>query len=258
MWNDIRLLNALTIVMLVVAAFAAVASAAAWIVRRPWFDLHGIVVEPMPGQAIDHVKALQVRSVGLPQLKGNFFTLDLATARHAFEAVPWVRKATVAREWPDRLVVQVEEHVPIATWADGRGVNTHGELFAVNSAELDASGDLPDLAGPPGSEAMVAQRLRDFATWFAPLSLTPERVVLSGRYAWTVALSNNNGDKTVVELGRELDTNTLKERADRFVAYARQVHERWGGAIKEVDLRYPNGFAVRIAGVKFLPTKETK
>jgi len=40
----------------------------------------------------------------------QFFTADLDAVRAAFESVPWVRKAMVRREWPNKLIVTVEEH----------------------------------------------------------------------------------------------------------------------------------------------------
>jgi len=50
-------------------------------------------------------------------IKGNFFSINLQRARAAFESVPWVRRATVRRVWPDRLAVSLEEHRAAALWS---------------------------------------------------------------------------------------------------------------------------------------------
>jgi hypothetical protein len=51
-----------------------------------------------------------------PVLKGNFFTVDLKAAQHAFEQVPWVQEAQVRREYPNGLRVALKEHVAEAFW----------------------------------------------------------------------------------------------------------------------------------------------
>jgi len=257
MWNDARLMNGLSLAMLIVAAIGLFTSGASWAMRQPWFALQAIVVEPAHGMQLNHINVPQMRASALPRLRGTLFTLDLVEARRAFESVPWVRRAVVSRQFPDRLVVQIEEHVPLGVWSDGRGVNTHGELFAVNSAELESAGPLPDLAGPVGSEAAVVQRWRDFGTWFAPVGMHVQSVELSSRYAWRVTLANDGHDKLVVDLGREQDANTLEQRVSRFVAHVDAVKSQWGGMPKRADLRYPNGFAVQVAGVKFIQPKDS-
>ncbi|MFX6702108.1 FtsQ-type POTRA domain-containing protein, partial [Acinetobacter baumannii] len=87
----------------------------------------------------------------VPRIHGNFFTADLTAVRAAFEAVPWVRKAMVRREWPDRLVVKIEEHKALGTWGeDGKLLSQKGDVFTANLAEAEDDGDLLEFDGPPG------------------------------------------------------------------------------------------------------------
>jgi cell division protein FtsQ len=116
-----------------------------------------------------------LRANALPRLQGNFMTTPLGEVRAAFEAVPWVRQATVQRVWPRQLLVRLEEHKAIAYW-DGRGefgeppleralLNTHSEVFHANLGEVEDE-ELPQLAGPSGSEGQVLrmwQRLNELA-----------------------------------------------------------------------------------------------
>lgn len=251
MWSDVRLLNIATGLLVSSLLVIALTTAVQWAMRRSMFDLNAVTIVGADGTPLRHVNAVTVRAVAIPELKGNLFTIDLKAARRAFEAMPWVRRAVVARRWPNRLVVEIEEHVPFAVWGDGRGVNTHDELFAVNNAELDQYGDLPNLNGPLGTEARVAQRFRDLRQWFAPIGLAPATVDLSSRFAWSVQLEGN-GREVSVELGREQDDTTLEQRSRRFVAAWKPVLARVGRVPQAVDLRYPNGFAIRVADVKFL------
>ncbi len=61
----------------------------------------------------------------------NIFSIDLEKAKRKIEQHPWIRKATVQRVVPDRMVVEVEEQKAAAAVAlDGLYlVNTHGEVF---------------------------------------------------------------------------------------------------------------------------------
>jgi cell division protein FtsQ len=248
-WQDPRLMNATAIFSAVLALCSLLYAGAVAGMRSPAFDFRAIEVRSTTGQNLRHVNLPALRANALPGLKGGFFTLNLETAQKQFETVPWVRKAHIARHWPDRLLVIIEEHVPLASWVDGRGINTYGEWFAANSAELEQYGNLPELSGPAGTEPYVAQRFREFTEWFAPLDMKPHAVELSARYAWRITMSN----KVVVELGREQNDKVLKFRVDRLITHYDEIKTRWGAAPSYVDLRYPNGLAVKVSGVKFMP-----
>jgi len=187
-----------------------------------------------------------LRVLALQAQPGNFFTVDLDSARQAVEQMPWVRRASVRRVWPNALAVTLEEYKPLGTWGSAQLVSVDGELFTANQGELDQ--ELPAFDGPEGSAKEVVTRYRDFANWFAPLKAAPEEVTLSARYAWTVKLSNG----MQVELGKERTSETLHDRSQRLVAAWPAVTERWGNDIEYADLRYPNGFAIRAAGMRFL------
>lgn len=253
-WHNVRALNTTTWACGAVLLLVLLYQATRWAVASPRFDIQVIELRSA-GAPLKNIRSATVRANALPMLQGGFFTLDLNTAQRAFESVPWVRKARVARYWPNRLIVNLEEQVPVALWQDGRGINAYGEAFAVNPAELDQYNEptpLPQLSGPPGSEAQVAQRLRDFRSWLAPLELPIRNVELSNRYAWRVTLVNpavTNG--SVLEFGRETDAHLLQQRAQRLATHYSAVNLRWGAAPRYVDLRYPNGFAIQVAGVKF-------
>jgi cell division protein FtsQ len=248
MWHDIRMLNATTSALLGLLALGLLASGAWWFAQRPMFTLKVIRVEGVEERQLRHVNPSTIRSTALPRIKGNFFTANLESVRMAFEAVPWVRKATIRREWPNKLIVTVEEHEALGTWGeDGRLLSVKGDVFTANLAEAEEDGDLPEFAGPEGSEKEVVVRYHELQDWFKPVSLVPEAVRLSNRYAWSVKL--NNGMK--VELGREQTKTTLKDRVDRLIGIYPQLVTRLQDKIESVDMRYPNGLALKAQGLSF-------
>jgi cell division protein FtsQ len=242
MWNNVRQLNLAANALHALLALALLAAGGYWLVQRPNFALREIRIE---GDT-EHINVPTVRASVVGHLKGSFFTVDLDAARQMFEQMPWVRHASVRRVWPNALAVSLEEYKPLGTWGSDQLVSTDGELFTANQGELDQ--DLPAFDGPDGSAKEVVARYHDFQKWFAPLGLTPDEVTLSPRYAWTVKLSNG----TEVELGRERNADTLAERSHRLIAAWSAVTQRWGKDIEYADLRYPNGFSIRAAGMRFI------
>ncbi len=205
--------------------------------RLPIFHLNQVVV----ANPLDQVTEMQIEHAAKSSLAGNFFTVNLETVRNTFEKLPWVRHVAVRRLWPDGVEVAIEEHVAAARWRQSDGearlVDTHGEVFAA-STERD---DLPSLAGPADRAAQMLDRQRDFAKALAPLGRKPVTLLLTQREAWQVRLD----DGLVLELGRDQDQHPLTDRLNRFVATYQQVQGRVGSHIALIDMRYPNGFALR-------------
>jgi cell division protein FtsQ len=248
MWHDVRTLNATSNTLLVLLVLSLLASGVWWVAQRPMFTLKAIRLEGAEERQLRHVNPSTVRTTAVPRIKGNFFTANLDAVRVAFEAVPWVRKASVRREWPDKLIVTIEEHEPLGTWGDdGRLLSVKGDVFTANLAEAEEDGVLAEFDGPEGSEKDVVARYRELHEWFRPISLEPESLKLSGRYAWTVRL--NNG--MTVELGREQSNSTLKDRVARLVGIYPQLVTRLQDRIESVDMRYPNGLALKAHGLAF-------
>jgi cell division protein FtsQ len=248
MWNNARLLNGAATLIFCAAILAFATEGLAWCMHRPYFTLRGVRIEAESG-SLRHVSAAAIRTDALPHIQGNFFTTNLESVRLAFEGVAWVRHARVRREWPDHLLVKIEEHEALGTWNDDRLLDTFGDVFAANIAEAEAEGDMPRFYGPEGSEKEVRARYADFEGWFAPLGLKPFEVALSPRYAWQVRLDNGTPLGLAVKLGRESDRDMLEERIARMQAAYPSLAAKWPH-LTLVDLRYPNGFALRAEGLR--------
>ena len=229
MWDRPEALNLIANVLFAIALLLALFAAVMLVAQLPVFPLREVrILGDARFTTRPEVEALVAREV-----RGNFFTLDLARVRSAFEALPWVRKADLRRQWPDRLEVRLEEHVALARWGALGLVNTQGEVF---SATYD--GELPVFEGPAGSAKEMAIQYAYFPKSLDPLARVPTRVSVSARRAWTVQLDNG----LTLELGR---TET-EDRLTRFVHNYAEATALLGRRMQHVDLRYSNGFAVRV------------
>ena len=240
MWQDAKSLNATANGLIAMALLACIAGGVWWLAQRPFFNLRVIRVESMDQAELQHVNAVTLETGIQGRIKGNFFTANLDNVRQVFESVPWVRRASVRREWPNELIVALQEHEAIGTWGeDGRLLSNRGDVFTANLGEAEEDHELPEFFGPDGSEKDVLARYADLTAWFAKIHLVPEQVSLSSRYAWTVRLDNGLS----VALGREQTANTLKERVDRLTRIYPQLVDRLKN-IDTIDMRYQNGLAL--------------
>jgi cell division protein FtsQ len=245
---DIRLMNATAAALAGIGAAALVALGVLWFVRQPMFALHTIRVEG----DLTHNSALTIRANAAPRMAGNFFTMDLAATRRAFESVPWVRQALVRRVWPDKLVVRLEEHRPAALWSGtgpndstDRLVNTYGEVFEANLGDVEDE-SLPTLRGPDGASAHMLAMWAKLNAALAGLGADArvDTLELSGRGSWRAELDSG----AEIEFGRGSD-DELIERVQRFVGTVPQVTGPYQRPLEYADLRHHDGYAVRLKGV---------
>ncbi len=242
MWDKPDQLRMVSGTLFGISFVLALYGALHYVLQLPVFPLRAVQLSTAPR----HVDTAQIETVVRDEVRGNFFSVDLDGARHAFEKLPWVRKVSVRRFFPWRLEVNLEEHVALASWNGVELVNSHGEVFLAQRglALPELSGGLPQFIGKPGTAAEVAQMYAAFGELLAPLRQEIVQISLSPRHAWQLRLSGG----MVLELGREQP----QQRLARFVA----VQNTGGGSRAEgggrmyVDLRYRNGFAVRKQGME--------
>jgi len=239
-WNSIWLLEIAANALFVIGAALLLWSAMLILQRLPILPIKTLVVSA----PVAHVSSAQLEQVVRTTIKGGFLTVNLAEAQHAFEQLPWVRRANLRRQWPDRLVLTLEGQRAVAQWTplDGemRLVNDLGEVFAIDVPIRVA---LPVFAGPEGTSAEMLVRYGEFAAHLAEVNQDLVGVRLSSREAWQLTLA----DGVVIELGREQAKASLAERVARFVTYYPRVKNELQAerSVEVVDMRYPNGFAMK-------------
>lgn len=209
------------------AAVAAVLAGATWALDRP------VHVISMDG-SFQRVSPGQIEKAVAPYAHAGFMSADLDSVQRAVEALPWVDHARVQRRWPNSLHVTVIEQTAVARWGDSGLLNTRGELFVRAAAHVPA--ELPRLAGPDGSQSLVAQRYMSAQGRMLEAGMRIAALRLDERGAWEMDLDSG----VTVRLGRR----EVDERIDRFIRTASQVIAHRVNEITYVDMRYSNGFAI--------------
>lgn len=244
---DIKLMTVATRALVVLLCVLCAAGGLLWAVRHPVWTVRAITVQG----DVAHQNAVTFKAQLASQMKStlsaSFLTLDLQQVKRLFEGVPWVRRAVVQRDFPNRLKVTIEEHQAAAWWGpagSGRLVNRLGEVFEANPDEGE---ELPELAGPDHQSQQVWALYQTLQAEFQRQDMALARLELNDRGSWRADLDNG----ARIELGRGTPEELLA-RVQRFTGTLSQLTARYPGALQSVDLRYPNGYALRVRGVTTL------
>lgn len=164
----------------------------------------------------------------------SLVSLDLDVLKQELEAQPWIREVAIRREWPDRLIIHIEEEVPIARWGENSLLNQQGAIFT--PPDISALMSLPLLSGPVEDAKEVMEQYLEFNQLLYPLGVRIRDLTMNARGAWTMTLTNG----IVVRLGREQELARLR----RLVVFLQAMGPERLNDVVALDLRYRNGIAV--------------
>ena len=75
-------------------------------------------------------------------------------------------QASVRRVWPDRLVIQLDEQLPVARWGDSALLNNEGKAFKPQN--IGSFSELPRLSGPERAKRKVMRQYQQFSGLLRP------------------------------------------------------------------------------------------
>jgi len=201
-----------------------------------------------------------VRAIVSENISGGYFTLNLEDLHALLQRQAWIETVSLRRQWPARLDVYIVEQTPVAYWNDDAYINDKGVVF--RPLNIDRSLQIPGFYGPEGQNQAVWRFMNELYREMALLEFEVVRLSMDERRAWQMevrreinAVNGKQGDDDTqapvlkVKLGR-FDTG---KRLQRFVEVLPVLVSGKGvidGGIELIDMRYPNGFAVKtVAGV---------
>lgn len=214
---------------LVLVALPVVAVIQGWVGTERW-PLRTVKVEGR----LTRVSDAQIVAAVLPHARRGFFAVRLEDARAAVAALPWVEHAEVRKQWPDKLVVTIEEHRPFAWWGADRLLSERGRIFPATGVTVPAG--LPRFDGPESRIADMVRVYNESRAAFAATGLDVRTLRLDERGSWSLLLS----DGAELLVGRD----DAKLRLQRFARLLPRLQASSGETLGRADLRYTNGFAL--------------
>ncbi len=213
------------LMMLVLFLFGA-----EWVLRTENFPVRQVRFE---GE-FKHVTREQLESAVVEVVRGNFFLMDLDAVKARVESLPWVYRASVRRYWPQDVYIRFTEQKLVARWGKSAWLNHAGEVVRVNGDNLPQG--LPLLEGPDGTAGQVLAQYKSMNRILTLTGLGLKRLALTPWRSWRLEL-----DDGVVLV---LDLRQPARKLERFARVYTRTLAKQARRIKQVDLRYTNGFSV--------------
>ncbi|MFN2382168.1 MAG: cell division protein FtsQ/DivIB [Guyparkeria sp.] len=217
-----------------IGLWLAFLAAVALVSQRVWIKLQSPVAALTIEGANRFVTEEQVRRELWPALGQGIWAVDIEALRERLLADAWLTEVRITRQWPDRLLVSLQTHQPIAAWNGERLLSVSGEVFAPKRRPVDLQ--LPSLVGPTGSQWSVWERYTSIKPVLATVGLELAGVTMSPRGSLSLALASG----AVIQTGQE----SLEARLQRLLDVYPDTLAGKMDQVERIDLRYSNGFAV--------------
>jgi cell division protein FtsQ len=183
---------------------------------------------------LQRVDEQALRDTLYPYAERGYFAVPLADAQAAIARLPWVERVQVRKQWPDVLVVEIDEHRPFAWWGSDRLLSEKRTLFS--SLGVKVPPGLPRFDGPHTRSGEIVDLYNRARGLFAATGVDVRAVRLDERGSWSMALS----DGTELLIGRD----DARLRLARFARLLPQLRTQSRAVLSRADLRYTNGFAL--------------
>lgn len=188
-----------------------------------------------------HINIEHMVSLVEQQIVAGVLMTDLQHIQTTLLAQPWVKQASVRRQWPDHLEVWLTERVPVAKFNDAL-LSSDIDVFRPDTNSYSLL--LPQLTGSTGSEAQIWKQYQWLQEALREDGLEVTALHREDRGAWDVTLKADS------EVHLYFGRRDLELKIERFLAlYRNQLKERMG-EIERIDLRYTHGVAVAWKQVK--------
>ena len=170
-----------------------------------------------------------------PLLVHGFFSINVEYIRDRLLQQPWVSDISVRRNWPDQVEVTVVEKMPVARWDKATLLSDAGVLFTPKEGTY--SENLPVFDGPEGKQILMLNYFNEINRLLTPLHAKISYLELTPYLSWRLKLDSG----ITLQIGHK----DILTRLDHFVKVYPKIIGNHAGDVESVDLRYPNGVAVR-------------
>ena len=166
----------------------------------------------------------------------QFFGADLVKIHQHISQLTWVESANVQRDWNNGVVVSVTARRPIANFGSDRLLDANGVVYEPAESSQLMNPNLVNLHGRDTESQQIMQKLKRINTWYAPLDVRVQDLILTPRQTWIIRF--NNGMRIMV------DHEDTEQKLYNLAIQLQSALANDFGRIDSVDLRYKNGFAI--------------
>ena len=163
----------------------------------------------------------------------GFFSLDIHALRKILNDKPWTQSVSIRRVWPNRINIAIVEKTPVARWDDHRLISDKAVVYTANTENFQ---NLPVIHSMTTDPAQLLSQYYRLSDRFQALNETVLSLRQDSRGALDIDLEND----LTIKVGRD----GIDHKIDRLITiYEREIQPR-RLQIRQLDLRYANGFAV--------------
>ncbi|MWP62288.1 FtsQ-type POTRA domain-containing protein [Gilliamella sp. Pas-s25] len=191
-----------------------------------------------------------ILGLGLPN---TYIGQDVNDIQQEVMRFPWVKQTSIRKQWPDRLIVYVEEYKPVLYWNDLFLLDKNGNVFSVPLDRI-ATLQLPRLYGPEGKAKPALEvyyKLDNLSKKLAnnQLALHIKAAITDERNAWQLMVEQCISGTCFEnrEMKLLLGSENIEQRYQQFIKLFPEIQSRVPESerITVADLRYENGISVQ-------------
>ena len=165
----------------------------------------------------------------------GFLTLDLPELNRKIVEQDWIRSSSIRRSWPATLIVNIEEEIPVARWGEQQLLNNVGDYIDV--INKDSVSHLPVIFSQAGDTKEIIKIYQLISELLGPVGLRIDEVESDNAGSWTLTVVSD----IKIILGRDQLVEKLQRLQSVWMAELSSQEKN----INAIDLRYPNGLAVK-------------
>ena len=165
----------------------------------------------------------------------GFLTLDLPELNRKIVEQDWIRSSSIRRSWPATLIVNIEEEIPVARWGEQQLLNNVGDYIDV--INKDSVSHLPVIFSQVADTKEIIKIYQLISELLGPVGLSIDKVESDNAGSWTLTVLSD----IKIILGRDQLVEKLQRLQSVWMAELSSQEKN----INAIDLRYPNGLAVK-------------
>ncbi|BAC24350.1 ftsQ [Wigglesworthia glossinidia endosymbiont of Glossina brevipalpis] len=173
------------------------------------------------------------------KLSKNFVKKDIEFIKIQIEKMSWIKNYIIEKKWPNCLVLNLSEYVPIGIWNDFQLIDYNGTIFNIPFIKKKNI-NLPKIYFKNKNKKIIIETLLIIKNILNNNNIELKTVNINNIFSWEITLNNN----LKLKLGRY---DKIKKLNIFIKIYPELIKKSFNEKknIKYIDLRYNSGVAIK-------------